>query len=116
MAVNVLWVKSGHWVTCEQCPLYPQKQTSIERVGMSALCQKRTLRYLNSVPYLLAISFNCCLLRCIAGTPGRVAISRKKHSSPVGAMVQSRTISCEAFSKPCQLFIGMKMDAPLPIG
>jgi len=24
------------------CPLYPQKQTSIERVGMSALCQKRT--------------------------------------------------------------------------
>jgi hypothetical protein len=24
------------------CPLYPQKQTSIERVGMSALCQKQT--------------------------------------------------------------------------
>src|SRR5215813_11704267 len=57
-------------------------------------------RYLNSVPYLLAISFNCCLLRCIGGTPGRVAISRKKHSSPAGATVQSRTSSSEAFSMP----------------
>jgi hypothetical protein len=26
-----------------QCPLYPQKQTLIEGVEMSALCQKRTL-------------------------------------------------------------------------
>src|SRR5262249_53327316 len=26
-----------------QCPLYPQKRTLIERVRMSALCQKRTL-------------------------------------------------------------------------
>jgi len=25
-----------------ECPLYPQKRTLIERVGMSALCQKRT--------------------------------------------------------------------------
>src|SRR5262249_24565071 len=25
-----------------QCPLYPQKRTLIEHVGMSALCQKRT--------------------------------------------------------------------------
>jgi hypothetical protein len=25
-----------------RCPLYPQKRTFIERVGMSALCQKRT--------------------------------------------------------------------------
>jgi hypothetical protein len=25
-----------------QCPLYPQKRTLPERVGMSALCQKRT--------------------------------------------------------------------------
>jgi hypothetical protein len=39
-----LWVKSRHSAVSEQCPLYPQKQTSIERVGMSALCQKRTLR------------------------------------------------------------------------
>src|SRR5262249_51295853 len=37
-----LWVKSGHWGTSEQCPLYPQKQTlELSRV-MSALCQKRT--------------------------------------------------------------------------
>jgi hypothetical protein len=26
-----------------QCPLYPQKRTLLERVEMSALCQKRTL-------------------------------------------------------------------------
>ena len=26
------------------CPLYPQKRTLAESVGMSALCQKRTLR------------------------------------------------------------------------
>src|SRR5215469_11109514 len=25
-----------------RCPLYPQKRTSVEPVGMSALCQKRT--------------------------------------------------------------------------
>src|SRR5215472_146690 len=25
-----------------KCPLFPQKQTLIERVGMSALCQKQT--------------------------------------------------------------------------
>jgi len=25
------------------CPLYPQKRTLVEQVGMSALCQKRTL-------------------------------------------------------------------------
>jgi len=27
-----------------RCPLYPQKQTLVERVGMCALCQKRTFR------------------------------------------------------------------------
>src|SRR6516225_8714300 len=26
------------------CPLYPQKRTLVERVGMSAFCQKRTFR------------------------------------------------------------------------
>src|SRR6516164_290784 len=35
-----LWVKSGHFRVSERCPLYPQKQTLIEPVGMSALCQK----------------------------------------------------------------------------
>ena len=38
-----LWVKSRHRRGSAECPLYPQKQTLIERVGMSALCQKRTL-------------------------------------------------------------------------
>jgi len=28
-----------------QCPLYPQKQTLIERVAMSALCQKRRIAF-----------------------------------------------------------------------
>jgi hypothetical protein len=37
-----LWVISGHFVTLGPCPLYPQKQTLVEGVGMSALCQKRT--------------------------------------------------------------------------
>jgi hypothetical protein len=36
-------VKSGHWSTSAACPLYPQKRTLIERVGMSTLCQKQTL-------------------------------------------------------------------------
>ena len=27
----------------DRCPLYPRKRTLIERVGMSALCQKQTL-------------------------------------------------------------------------
>ena len=31
------------WATCEECPLYPQKRTWNSTVGMSALCQKRTL-------------------------------------------------------------------------
>ena len=33
-----LWVKSRHSAVSEQCPLCPQKQTLVERVGMSALC------------------------------------------------------------------------------
>jgi len=37
-----LWVKSGHRSMSASCPLYPRKRTFIERVGMSALCQKRT--------------------------------------------------------------------------
>src|SRR6516164_5573306 len=41
-----LWVKSGHRIRSASCPLYPQKRTLIERVRMSALCQKRTFRLL----------------------------------------------------------------------
>src|SRR6516225_2077662 len=36
------WVKSGHWGTSNQCPLYPQKRTSELSRAMSALCQKQT--------------------------------------------------------------------------
>src|SRR5262249_9209971 len=41
-----LWVKSGHRTRSVSCPLYPQKRTLVERVGMSALCQKRTYQLL----------------------------------------------------------------------
>ena len=34
-----LWVKSRHRKGSAECPLYPQKRTSAECVGMSALCQ-----------------------------------------------------------------------------
>jgi hypothetical protein len=37
-----LWVISRHFVTSDQCPLYPQKQTSLNDVVMSAKCHKRT--------------------------------------------------------------------------
>src|SRR5262249_16643751 len=37
-----LWVKSRHRSTASQCPLYPRKRTLVERVVMSALCQKQT--------------------------------------------------------------------------
>jgi hypothetical protein len=38
-----LRVKSGRSASLGPCPLYPQKQTLVEHVGMSALCQKQTL-------------------------------------------------------------------------
>ena len=39
----LLWVKSRHRGISDQCPLYPQKRTSLSAVAMSAFCQKRTL-------------------------------------------------------------------------
>jgi hypothetical protein len=36
-------VKSRHDDLNSRCPLYPQKRTLIERIGMSVKCQKRTL-------------------------------------------------------------------------
>src|SRR5262249_46759426 len=36
-----LWVKSRHSRISARCPLYPQKWTSVERVEMSAKCQKK---------------------------------------------------------------------------
>jgi hypothetical protein len=35
-----LWVISGNFAKSGRYPLYPQKRTSVERVDMSALCQK----------------------------------------------------------------------------
>jgi hypothetical protein len=37
-----LWVISGHSAKEMRCPLYPQKQTLVEHVRISALCHKRT--------------------------------------------------------------------------
>src|SRR5215203_3980713 len=37
-----LWVKSGHDTPGLRCPLYPQKRTNSETVGLSALCHKPT--------------------------------------------------------------------------
>src|SRR5262245_21875193 len=37
-----LWVKRRHRRAFGRCPLYPQKQTSLAAMVMSALCQKRT--------------------------------------------------------------------------
>jgi len=34
--------KGGHRDGSAECPLYPQKRTLVERLGMSALCHKRT--------------------------------------------------------------------------
>src|SRR6516165_271404 len=39
-----LWVRSGHSIMSDACPLYPRKQSLVERFGMSALCHKRTSR------------------------------------------------------------------------
>ena len=44
-------VKSGHCAVSGRCLLYPQKRTLIERVRMSALCQKRTLNVVSHRPY-----------------------------------------------------------------
>jgi hypothetical protein len=37
-----LWVIGSHCDLHKACPLYPQKRTLVERVVMSALCQKQT--------------------------------------------------------------------------
>src|SRR6516162_3089975 len=49
-------VISGHFIASSRCPLYPRKRTSIERVGMSALCQKRTHALQQNRRYSLALS------------------------------------------------------------
>src|SRR5215469_15606783 len=36
---------SGHFITPNRCLLYPQKRTLVERVVMSALCQRQTFLY-----------------------------------------------------------------------
>ena len=37
-----LWVNNGHLCKLEECPLYPQKRTSLSAIAMSAKCQKQT--------------------------------------------------------------------------
>src|SRR5215831_4396838 len=49
------------------CPLYPQKRTLIERVGMSALCQKRTYALQQIVGSLGYADMRGCLLLTQSG-------------------------------------------------
>src|SRR5262249_12993784 len=51
-AICPLWVKSGHCGRSAECPLYPQKQTLVECVGMSAKCQKRTFNLSREVRFI----------------------------------------------------------------
>ena len=48
-----LWVKSGHRSTSAQCPLYPQKRTSLSAIAVSALPIIRTSRCLPLALYAL---------------------------------------------------------------
>ena len=65
--------------------------------------------YLNSVPYLRAISLICSRVSCFGGTPGGLQVSRKKPSRPGGDMIQSRSSSRSGFANPCQEFLGMNI-------
>src|SRR5271165_906212 len=49
--------------------------------------------YLNSVPYLSAISRICSRVSCLGGTPGGLQVSRKKPSRAAGAIIQSKSSS-----------------------
>jgi hypothetical protein len=57
----------GHLAMSEQCLLYPQKRTSIERSEMPAKCQKQTLR-------------------CFTRSPDRRAAARKVERTAQGAL------------------------------
>ena len=50
-----LWVKSRHRRTSNQCLLYPQKRTLVQRVGMSALCQADAVQTLHPLHRLREI-------------------------------------------------------------
>src|SRR6516164_1336670 len=62
----LLWVKSRHRGIFNQCPLYPQKRTLELSHGMSALCQKRTLRWRHSITSSANVRRFCGILRPIA--------------------------------------------------
>jgi hypothetical protein len=56
-----LWVISGHRVTSVQCPLYPQKRTSVGHRGMSAKCQTRASRNTYSMILPILVPLLSCL-------------------------------------------------------
>src|SRR5215475_13650895 len=58
--------------------------------------------YLNSVPYLRAISLICSRVSCLGGMPGGLQVSWKKPSNPAGVTIQSRSSSWSGFAKLCQ--------------
>ena len=65
--------------------------------------------YLNSVPYLRAISRICSRVSCFGGMPGGLQVSRKKPSRPAGAIVESKRVRDLDFANPCQVFLGIKI-------
>ena len=67
-----LWVISGHLQCKRACPLYPRKRTCAVQLGMSALCQKRTLRKLETIAFGPT-------LWCVSGLPASLASGPKKH-------------------------------------
>jgi hypothetical protein len=60
----LLWVNNGHRGLLKQCPLYPQKQTFSDTIGMSALCQKRTWQLLRLYVDLLLNNNRKCERKC----------------------------------------------------
>src|SRR6516225_7388613 len=76
-----LWVRSRHSRTRFGCPLYPRKRTLIERVGKSALCQKRTH----------ALQQNCVLINSEA------ELAIRNHGSTMRVRRDLLIISSNAF-------------------
>ena len=85
-----LWVKSGHSAMSVWCPLYPQKRTLVERVEMSALCQKRTsLHSINSSARRRAEAIDAdCKVMCWRGATNLSPLLSEFSSIFAGNRVQ----------------------------
>jgi hypothetical protein len=91
-AVEAAWFASPRCSTSEQ-PKQPANfaTTQVDRRGPPVRCSHPG--YLNSVPYLRAISRIRSRVSCFGGMPGGLQVSRKKPSRPAGDMIQSKSSS-----------------------